>query len=88
MYLWYPLFQQDTTDTDRSASYLDLHLEIKDTTDTSRSASYLDLHVEINDTTDTARSASYLDLQIHQTYNYLVKGHHLYIEKRTIKEPY
>jgi hypothetical protein len=48
----------------RSASYLDLHVEIKNTTDTSRSASYLDLHVEIKDTTDTSRYASYLDLHV------------------------
>jgi hypothetical protein len=52
---------KDTTDTDSSASYLDLHLEIKDTTDTDRSASYLDLNLQIKDTTDTDRSASYLD---------------------------
>ena len=55
---------KDTTDTDSSASYLDLHLEIKDTTDTDRSASYLDLHLEIKDTTDTDRSASYFDLHL------------------------
>jgi hypothetical protein len=51
-------------DTDMSASYLDLHLEIKDTTDTDSSASYLDLHIEIQDTTDTDRFASYLDLHL------------------------
>jgi hypothetical protein len=58
LYLWYPLFQGvGQGNTDRSASYLDLHLEIKDTTDTDRFASYLDLHVEIKDTTDIDRSA-------------------------------
>jgi hypothetical protein len=69
LYLWYPLFQgvgqgmkETYTDTDSSASYLDLHLEIKDTTDTDRSASNLDLHLEIKDTTDTNRSASILDI--------------------------
>ena len=54
----------DTTDTARYASYLDLHVEINDTTDTARYASYLDLHVEIKDTTDTARYASYLNIQM------------------------
>ena len=54
----------DTTDTARYASYLDLHVEINDTTDTARYASYLDLHVEIKDTTDTARYASYLDIYV------------------------
>jgi hypothetical protein len=64
----------DTTDTDSSASYLDLHLEIKDTTYTDSSASYLDLHLEIKDATDTDSSASYLDLHLEglkQTYLYL-----------------
>jgi hypothetical protein len=70
LYLWYPLF---TTDTDRFASYLDLHIEINDITDTDMSASYLDLHLEIKDTTDTDMSASYLDLHLEmQTYLYLL----------------
>ena len=35
----------DTTDTARYASYLDLHVEIKDTTDTARYASYLNIQM-------------------------------------------